>query len=124
MFSGRAGALLSPLPCNQGRGGGAMELSRRGVFYGIDQSTRWENQGEKIGKENQAFNREDVTPEKAKQILHDQSQRFKDEIIDELACAGEKSVSIYRQGDFTDLCRGPHIPSTAKIKAFKLQSVA
>ena len=38
--------------------------------------------------------------------------------------AGEKIVSIYRQGDFTDLCRGPHMPATGKIKAFKLMSVA
>ena len=58
--------------------------------------------------------------------MHGENQRFKDEIIDDLACAkqGEKSVSIYRQGDFTDLCRGPHVPNTGKkIKAFKLLSV-
>src|SRR2546430_8556246 len=79
---------------------------------------------QKIGQDEQVFSREDVPPVKAKQVLHDQIQRFKDEIINELACAGEKTVSIYRQGDFTDLCRGPHVPSTAKIKAFKLLSVA
>src|SRR5207248_2056462 len=90
----------------------------------VDDLPKVEKEMQKIVQENQAFSREDVAPEKAKQILHEQSQRFKDEIIDELACAGEKSVSIYRQGDFTDLCRGPHVPSTAKIKAFKLMSVA
>ncbi|HLL90080.1 MAG TPA: threonine--tRNA ligase, partial [Tepidisphaeraceae bacterium] len=36
----------------------------------------------------------------------------------------EQTVSIYRQGDFTDLCRGPHVPSTGRIKAFKLNTVA
>ncbi len=78
----------------------------------------------KIIAANEPFSREDVSPAAAKELLHSQSQRFKDEIIDELAKAGETSVSIYRQGDFTDLCRGPHLPSTGKIKAFKLNSVA
>ena len=71
-----------------------------------------------------AFSREDVAPEAAKTLLHGEGQRFKDEIIDELVRAGETSVSIYRQGDFTDLCRGPHLPATNRIKAFKLMSVA
>lgn len=70
------------------------------------------------------FSREDVEPAKAKELLHAEGQRFKDEIIDELAAGGETSVSIYRQGDFTDLCRGPHVPSTGRIKAFKLLSTA
>jgi len=96
----------------------------QGVTFSIDDLPKVEKEMQKIVQENLAFSREDVAPDQAKQILHSQDQRFKDEIIDELACAGEKSVSIYRQGDFTDLCRGPHIPSTAKIKAFKLQSVA
>ena len=78
----------------------------------------------KIIAANEPFSREDVPPPDAKSLLHDQGQRFKDEIIDELAKAGEQTLSIYRQGDFTDLCRGPHIPATGKIKAFKLNSVA
>jgi threonyl-tRNA synthetase len=71
-----------------------------------------------------AFSRDEVGTDKAKELLRGQDQRFKDEIIDELAAAGEKTVSTYRQGDFLDLCRGPHVPSTGKIKAFKLLSVA
>jgi threonyl-tRNA synthetase len=70
------------------------------------------------------FQREDVTPEEAKRRLHEQGQRFKDEIIDELVQKGEKTVSLYTQGDFVDLCRGPHIPHTGKVKAFKLLSIA
>jgi threonyl-tRNA synthetase len=96
----------------------------QGVSFSVDDLPKVEKEMEKIIAENQAFSREDVTPARAKEILHSQSQRFKDEIIDELEKAGEKSVSIYRQGDFTDLCRGPHIPATGKIKAFKLSSVA
>ena len=79
---------------------------------------------QKIVSQNLPFGRDEVDPTKAKELLHGQNQRFKDEIIDELAAAGEKTVSTYRQGDFLDLCRGPHVPNTGKIKAFKLLSVA
>jgi threonyl-tRNA synthetase len=92
--------------------------------FSAEELPKIEKEMEKIVGENLTFSREDVTPEHAKELLHKENQRFKDEIIDELEKAGEKSVSIYRQGDFTDLCRGPHIPATGKIKAFKLMSVA
>jgi threonyl-tRNA synthetase len=92
--------------------------------FSADDLPKVEQEMQKLVDANLPFSREDVEPPKAKQILHDQHQRFKDEIIDELAKAGEKSVSIYRQGDFTDLCRGPHVPATGKIKSFKLMSVA
>jgi len=49
-------------------------------------------------------------------------EQYKAEIIESIP-AGEK-ISLYRQGDFIDLCRGPHVPSTAKLKAFKLMKVA
>lgn len=49
-------------------------------------------------------------------------EEYKAEIISEIP-AGEV-ISLYRQGDFTDLCRGPHVPSTGKIKVFKLMKVA
>ncbi|MDP9172368.1 MAG: threonine--tRNA ligase [Planctomycetota bacterium] len=92
--------------------------------FSVDHLPKVEAEMQKIIEANLAFSREDVAPENAKQLLHQENQRFKDEIIDELAKAGEKSVSIYRQGDFTDLCRGPHIPSTGKIKSFKLMTLA
>jgi threonyl-tRNA synthetase len=79
---------------------------------------------QKIVNENLPFSRDEVAPPRAKELLHGQNQRFKDEIIDELAAAGETTVSTYGQGDFLDLCRGPHVPATGKIKAFKLLSVA
>jgi threonyl-tRNA synthetase len=96
----------------------------KGVSFSADDLPRVEKEMQKIVEENVPFQREDVEPATAKQILHSQEQRFKDEIIDGLVEKGEKTVSIYRQGDFTDLCIGPHVPSTGKIKAFKLQSVA
>jgi threonyl-tRNA synthetase len=96
----------------------------KGVSLSAEDLPKVEKEMEKIIAANEAFSREEVSPSAAKQLLHTQSQRFKDEIIDELEKAGEKTVSIYRQGDFTDLCRGPHLPATGRIKAFKLMSVA
>jgi len=92
--------------------------------FSIDELPKVEKEMQKIVEANLAFSRTEVAPDEAKNLLHAENQRFKDEIIDELATAGEKTVSIYRQGDFTDLCRGPHVPTTGKIKAFKLMSVA
>ncbi len=96
----------------------------KGVSFSAEDLPKVEAEMEKIIAANETFSREEVSPSAAKELLHSQSQRFKDEIIDELEKGGEKTVSIYRQGDFTDLCRGPHLPSTGKIKAFKLMSVA
>ena len=50
-----------------------------------------------------------------------QGEQFKVELIEDL---GEESISMYQVGDFTDLCRGPHLPDTSFVKAFKLQRVA
>ena len=49
-------------------------------------------------------------------------EKYKVEIIS--AIAEDQVISLYSQGDFTDLCRGPHVPSTSKLKAFKLMKVA
>ncbi|HEX8341351.1 MAG TPA: threonine--tRNA ligase [Tepidisphaeraceae bacterium] len=89
-----------------------------------DDLPRIEAEMTKIVEENVAFAREDVTPDDARARLGSENQRFKKELIDDLECSGEKTVSLYTQGDFTDLCRGPHVPSTGKIKAFKLMSIA
>jgi threonyl-tRNA synthetase len=75
------------------------------------------------------FEREDVTPAQARALFLAEGQDYKVELIDDLvAQAGAEhplsTVSLYRNGPFTDLCRGPHAPTTASIGAFKLQSVA
>ena len=95
-----------------------------GVKVSADDLPKIEAEMAKIIAADEAFSREDVAPETARQTLATENQRFKKELIDELEAGGEKTVSIYRQGDFTDLCRGPHLPSTGKIKAFKLMSIA
>ncbi len=83
---------------------------------------------EKIEKEmaksiaaNHPFIREEVSAEEAKKLFLKLNETYKLEIIDDL---GEERVSLYKHGDFVDLCRGPHLPSTGYVKAFKLTSVA
>ncbi|MGJ8687647.1 MAG: threonine--tRNA ligase, partial [Spongiibacteraceae bacterium] len=63
-----------------------------------------------------------MTREAAVQAFTELGEEYKVEIINELP-AGE-DISVYKQGDWMDLCRGPHVPSTGKLKAFKLTKVA
>ncbi len=66
------------------------------------------------------FVREVVTRDQAKEIFAD--QKFKLEHIDDFSA--DEEISVYRHGDFVDLCSGPHIPSAGKIAAFKLMKIA
>ncbi|WP_338601920.1 threonine--tRNA ligase [Desulfoferula mesophila] len=74
-----------------------------------------------IVKQNAPFECEAWGRDKARQHFADQGENFKVELIDDLDA---EQVGIYRQGNFTDLCRGPHLPSTGRLGAFKLLSVA
>jgi threonyl-tRNA synthetase len=62
-----------------------------------------------------------VSREEAIRIFRERGEPYKVELIEDLP---DSQVTLYQQGDFIDLCRGPHLPSTGKIKAFKLTSVA
>jgi threonyl-tRNA synthetase len=76
-------------------------------------------------KADETFEREDVTPGAALERFVREGQDYKVELIEDLVRVnGVDSVSLYTNGPFTDLCRGPHAPSTKRIKAFKLLSVA
>jgi threonyl-tRNA synthetase len=75
------------------------------------------------------FGREDVSVKDALERFRAEDQPYKVELIEDLARDADpahplETVSLYTNGHFTDLCRGPHAPSTKRIKAFKLQSVA
>jgi threonyl-tRNA synthetase len=71
------------------------------------------------------FTREDVPVGLALERFRDEGQDYKVELIEDLvANDGVETVSLYTNGPFTDLCRGPHAPSTKRIGAVKLQSVA
>jgi threonyl-tRNA synthetase len=73
----------------------------------------------------ETFLREDVTVAEALERFKGQQQDYKVELIEDLVRAnGVDTVSLYTNGPFTDLCRGPHAPSTKRIGAFKLQSTA
>jgi threonyl-tRNA synthetase len=86
---------------------------------------RIEQEMRKHVKADEPFTREDVSVEEARQRFVDEGQPYKVELIDDLVKnEGVDTVSLYTNGPFTDLCRGPHAPSTKRIKAFKLQSVA
>ncbi len=75
--------------------------------------------------DNQAFERTEHSIEEAIEIFRNLNQPFKIEIIETLRdTLKATTVSTYKEGDFLDLCRGPHIPKTGQIKAFKLLSLA
>src|ERR1700729_698454 len=71
------------------------------------------------------FVREELGVQDAIQRFHEEKQPYKVELIEDLIKnEGATTVSLYTNGPFTDLCRGPHAPTTKRIKSFKLQSVA
>ena len=71
--------------------------------------------------QNLPFSREEVAKEEALRLFSGQHENYKVEILEGLP---EGRVSLYRQGEFVDLCRGPHIPSTGYLKAFKLTATS
>ena len=87
-----------------------------------DDLKKIEDEMNKIINEDLKFKRDDVSREEALKIMSEKGEYYKVELIN--ALDQSEKISLYEQGDFTDLCRGPHIPSTKFIKAFKLTSVA
>ncbi len=77
----------------------------------------------KIAAADSPFERREVSRQEAIEIFMGKGENYKAEIINDLP-EEIKTVSIYSQGGYTDLCRGPHIPSTGMIKAFKLLNIA
>ena len=75
----------------------------------------------KIVKENWEIRREEISKADAEALFREMDEPFKLEILEGLQ---DGEISLYRQGEFVDLCRGPHVPTTGYIKAFKLLSVA
>ena len=75
----------------------------------------------KIVKEKLPLERFEMTPDEAIKYYEDKGEIYKVELVKEHADKGE-NISFYKQGEFTELCAGPHIPDTGRIKAFKLTS--
>jgi threonyl-tRNA synthetase len=76
----------------------------------------------KIVAENFTISREEIARDDAVRLFRSMGEDFKAEII--ASIPGNEVISLYRQGEFVDLCRGPHLPATGNIPAFKLTSVA
>ncbi|MEX2356159.1 MAG: TGS domain-containing protein, partial [Thermaerobacterales bacterium] len=76
----------------------------------------------RIIKEDLPLERFELSREEALQLMRDQGEKYKEELIEDLP-AGE-AISFYRQGEFVDLCRGPHAPRTGRLKHLKLLNVA
>ncbi|MDC1038912.1 threonine--tRNA ligase [Candidatus Thioglobus sp.] len=75
-----------------------------------------------IVKQNLPIERMEMTREEAIEFFKSMGEHYKAEIIESIPT--NEVLSLYKQGDFVDLCRGPHVPSTSKLKAFKLMKLA
>jgi len=100
-----------------------------GFYYDFDYErpfrdedlTKIQERMAEIVKANLPFERKELSAQEALDFFSKQGEEYKIELIRDL---GVDKVSLYTNGTFTDLCRGPHIPSTGKIKAFHLTKVA
>ncbi len=89
--------------------------------FGDEELVAVEKKMVELAKTNSQFVRRDVSKKEALEYFTKKDDPYKLELIDGLA---DGSITFYQQGNFVDLCRGPHIPSTGSIKAIKLLSVA
>lgn len=87
-----------------------------------DEFPKIEEEMQKIIKEDFPIIREVLSREEALKLFSKRDDRFKVELIHDLP--ESETITVYRQGEFVDLCRGPHVPSTGRIKIFKLMSIA
>ncbi|GGG48917.1 threonine--tRNA ligase [Pseudohongiella nitratireducens] len=87
-----------------------------------DDLSKIEAEMKKIVKEDLPVSRSVMTRDEAVAMFKDMGEAYKVDIIQSIP--GDEALSFYKQGEFIDLCRGPHVPSTGKFKAFKLTSVA
>ena len=100
-----------------------------GFYYDIDFKTpitqedfvKIESEMLKIIKTNTPIERFELPRAEALKLMKKYKEKYKIELINDLPA--DSVISFYKQGTFTDLCRGPHLPSTGKIKAFKLTSL-
>ena len=101
-----------------------------GFYYDVDMERRLtdedlkdiEKEMERIVKQNLPMVRKEVSRADALKLFEEKGQSYKVQLINDLP--EDALISLYEQGDFVDLCAGPHVMSTGKVKAFKLQSIA
>ncbi len=80
-----------------------------------------ENRMKELAAKNLTYSRKNVSKKEALHVFNEKGDNYKTELISDLT---DGTITLYTQGNFTDLCRGPHLPSTEPIKAIKLLSVA
>lgn len=101
-----------------------------GFYYDFDTEkpftpedlTKIQKEMEKIVKENLKIERKEVSRAEALRFFKEKGEVYKVELIEDLP--DDAVISMYTQGEFTDLCAGPHVASTGKVKALSLQSIA
>lgn len=101
-----------------------------GFFYDFDYERQFapedieaiEKKMKELAKANFTVERSVMSRDDAVTFFRDMGEEYKAEIIESIPA--DQELSLYKQGDFTDLCRGPHVPSTGAIKAFKLTKLA
>jgi len=90
-----------------------------------DDLEKIEAEMKRIVKARTPLERIELTPAEAKEQMTALGQEYKVQMIDDLLAAEDvETISLYRQGDFVDMCRGPHLSDTGKLKAFKLLTLA
>ena len=102
----------------------------KGFYYDIDMEHvlapedlgKLETEMARIVKENLSIEKEIMSRQEALKFFKEKGEDYKVELIADLP--EDAVISCYKQGDFTDLCAGPHVASTGKVKAFKLQPIA
>jgi threonyl-tRNA synthetase len=101
-----------------------------GFYYDVDPGDRViteadlpviEQKMKDLAARNESYSRRQVSKKEAIELFSEKGDEYKTELISELE---DGTITLYTQGDFTDLCRGPHLPSTEPLKAIKLLNVA
>ena len=102
----------------------------RGFYYDVDLGDRnitdadlpkIEKAMSRLAKQGNKYIRKDITKQEAFEFFREKGDEYKLELIDDLE---DGTITLYSQGNFTDLCRGPHLPATGKIRAIKILSIA
>lgn len=97
------------------------DVDFNGQSFSTDDLAKVEAKMSELAKQSNAFSRTEVSKSDAFNYFTEKGDEYKLELIDGLE---DGQITFYKQGNFTDLCRGPHIPNTGFIKAIKLTSVA
>jgi threonyl-tRNA synthetase len=102
-----------------------------GFYYDVDPGNgkaisdndlpKIEQKMQELARQKEQYVRKDISKSDALQLFSEKGDEYKLELIKELE---DGQITLYEQGDFTDLCRGPHLPDTSPIKAIKLLSIA